>query len=389
MKKLLTIFAGIFFFLSILQIAWGLQRHLKGGLIDFTVYYNYARIFLSGRSPYGPEYTAGIPFNYPPSSFLLFAPISFLPKQTAQLVFTATSLLFFVIITNHLIKLFIKSKPTRLLLLILLMQNFPTKFTLVTGQVNLIVLSVLTISFATDKNNKETLSGIFWGIASMLKLTPLSLGLYFIIRKRYKALIVGLSLFILGNAVILTVSPQSIYYFRHHLPVLLASTGLTTTLYDQSIRAFLARIGFFQASIVSNIFTTVIILFSTWKYLAAKLAKSVFFIHLTDLTYFSVILAATTIGNSFAWQHHFVFLFPGFISESVYLLRGFNITEGVKNKKIRGFLLLVSAILVGYHIPDISHPPTTNPFFIYHTLMGAFILIGLLITQPSLLKARS
>ena len=95
------------------------------------------------------------------------------------------------------------------------------------------------------------------------------------------------------------------------------------------------------------------------------------FAPLTSLRFFSLLLALTTIGHSYAWQHHFVTLIPGFIAESVYLMK--------KKNTLRGFLLLASAILVGYHFPDISHPPTTNPILISHTLVGALVLIGLLV----------
>src|SRR3989337_1678254 len=113
-RLLFLLSSALLLYLSILQIVFGLTKHLNSGLIDFDVYHRYGQILLSGRSPYGPEFTEGIPFNYPPSSFILFAPLSFFPLKSASLLFTAFSLLFFFISSYLLLKRFFPSKPIRL-----------------------------------------------------------------------------------------------------------------------------------------------------------------------------------------------------------------------------------------------------------------------------------
>lgn len=360
--KIVFAFSTLLLFLAILQITFGLEKHLRSGLIDFAVYYRYGQILLSGRSPYGPQYTSGIPFNYPPSSFMIFAPLSSLPFLSASVIFTAISFLSFIICTYTLLRVIFPRKPIRFLLLTLLIQNFPVKFTLVTGQVNLLVLSLLLLSFLFDQKKRPLLSGLLWGTACALKLTPITLGLFFLLQKKYSSLLSGLLLFAAANLFFLLSTPGSLFYFTSHLPHLLSKTGAITTLYDHSLRAFLARLGVSHNAFWSNII--VLILFCL---IFLKLSQ------LSNLVFFSLILIVTTIGNSFAWQHHFVLTLPGFIAASAFIYR---------KKRLPYFLLtLSSAILVGMHFKDIAHPPTTNPFIISHALIGSLILFGLLLTQ--------
>src|SRR3990172_2721336 len=331
-RHLVQILSVLFLYLAILQIIFGLEVQLRNGLIDFEVYYRYGKILTSGRSPYGPEFTQGIPFNYPPSSFILFATLSFINPLSASLLFTGSSILFFLLTAYSVLKNYFPSKPVRFLILALLFQNFPLKFTLVTGQVNLFVLSFLFLAFLNDRKNKPFLSSIYWSLACMLKLTPVTLSLYFLLRKKYLTLLSGLFIFAGANVFFLFLSPRSLYYLTVHLPVL-----FIVLLFILIIRKFTS---------------------------------------LGNLSFFSLILITTVIGTPFAWQHHYILTFPGFIAASIRIYRTRFLSPGYR---IRFLLTLVSAVLVGMHFRDITRPPTSNPFIISHALIGSLILFGLLL----------
>lgn len=361
----LAFFPAFLTFLALIQITVSLTSHLQTGLIDFNIYHQYGQILLSGRSPYGPEFTEGIPFNYPPSSFILFAPLAFLPLKTATLIFTSFSLLFFIITGNIFLKNLFPSKITRCILLVLLLQNFPVKFTLVTGQVNLIVLSLLLMAFVYDQKNRPVIAGVLWGLAVAVKLTPLVLILYFLLRKKYLAILTGALLILFSNLFFVAIQPQNIYYLGTHLPSLLEKSGFVTTFYDQSLRAFISRLGLESDVFLSNVIIILLFILVIWNFWTKESP-------LRNLIFFSQILLITTIGNSFAWQHHFVLTFPAAIVASRLALN--------KKSWLYFSLIFSSAILIGSHIPDISHPPTTNPFFVSHTLMGTLLLILILLT---------
>src|SRR3989338_2533284 len=364
-RHLVQILSALFLYLAILQIIFGLEVQLRNGLIDFEVYYRYGKILTSGRSQYGPEFTQGIPFNSPPSSFILFATLSFINPLSASLLFTGSSILFFLLTAYSVLKNYFPSKPVRFLILALLFQNFPLKFTLVTGQVNLFVLSFLFLAFLNDRKNKPFLSSIYWSLACMLKLTPVTLSLYFLLRKKYLTLLSGLFIFAGANVFFLFLSPRSLYYLTVHLPVLLTKTGSVTTLYDHSLRAFLARVGF-----SGNLYWSVLLIVLLFILIIRK------FTSLGNLSFFSLILMTTVIGTPFAWQHHYILTFPGFIAASIRIYRTRFLSPGYR---IRFLLTLVSAVLVGMHFRDITRPPTSNPFIISHALIGSLILFGLLL----------
>ena len=161
----------------------------------------------------------------------------------------------------------------------------------------------------------------------------------------------------------MAISPQSVYYLSSHLPGLLEKSGFVTTLYDQSLRAFLSRLSYKSDVLISFSIIMLLIILVIWNYFRRKSS-------LRNLIFFSQILLVTTIGNSFAWQHHFVLTFPAFIAASKIIYE--------KRSQTLFLIILLSALLVGYHIPDLSHPLSTNPFFVSHTLIGALILFGIL-----------
>jgi len=172
------------------------------------------------------------------------------------------------------------------------------------------------------------------------------------------------------------------------------------------MRAFLVRLGFANGKDLSNVMILILLAVISVKYLKNKASIQrmkplrqlanrpieKYKMKLNDLVFFSQILLITTIGNAFAWQHHFVFLFPGFIAATLSILRPSTNTSEVagiqgllrggiwkQNNVIKLSLLLLSAILVGMHFPDIAHPPTSNPFLISHTLMGGLALFIMLL----------
>ncbi|MBI4991213.1 DUF2029 domain-containing protein [Candidatus Gottesmanbacteria bacterium] len=380
--KFLTL---IIFLTSLLQVVFGVNKvQSRIFLIDFNVYYQATKTVYSGINPYNQAFET-VPFNYPPSSFLIFAPFTLFNQNVAQTIFTLLSLLSLLASSYFLTSLFPATSnwTMRLLITSAFLQNFPTKFTLTLGQVNLVVLLLLVLMFFFDQKKKEVWSGICFGLASMIKLTPIVLGIYFLVQKRFMALFIGVGILFLSNFLFIWRIPATASFFQSTLPQLALQTGSGASLYDQSFRAFLSRIGSVSSSYqISLIIVFALIILSIIKFKKQK----------NDLVFFSLILALTTIGSSFTWQHHLVFLFPGFVAETIYFLKLLTTSDGgpdligdsseVKELIIRGSLLLLSATLVGYHFPDIAHPPTTNPFLVSHSLMGTLILVGLLLTHP-------
>src|SRR3990167_4075866 len=146
-RSIILIFSVLLFCLSLGQLFYGLSKHISSPFVDFEVYYRAGRFFLSGLNPYSTAFPP-MPLNYPPSSLPIFALWSLLSYPDAQLILTATSFFFFLFSAVLLMQRLKIHKALILLVSALLLQAFPTKFTLVLGQVNLILLVCSFLPFS-------------------------------------------------------------------------------------------------------------------------------------------------------------------------------------------------------------------------------------------------
>jgi hypothetical protein len=167
---------------------------------------------------------------HPPAAILLALPLASLPYRDAALVWNLGSLLMLVVslylvgqglrIPFSLWSLF----PTATLLLLctpLLMQ-------LHLGQLNLVILVLLTGVWAADRSGRPLLAGTCLGIATAIKLFPGFLFLYFMLRGRWKAVIAGVvSLFLLAGLTAGLFGPEAYrYYFLVVVPRVAKFRGL-------------------------------------------------------------------------------------------------------------------------------------------------------------------
>lgn len=355
-KRKTQIFAIALFLTSLHQVIFSVGKVISGGkLVDFEIYYTYTKMFLSGNNPYAQN----VPLNYPPSALLFFTSFSLLSQKTPEVVFTTLSIIALLTSLYLLTKPSIKSLSWKLIIIALMLQSFPVKFTLGMGQINLIVLFFLSLAFINDQKNKQTMAGIYWGMAMMIKLIPCPLIIYFLVRKKLKTAAVGLTLLLSSNLAMLYFYPGMLKYFQTILPYLSSPVGKGISIYDQSLRAFFMRLGLPQSYELSIFIGIILIILAVNKYRKDH----------HDLTFYSLIIAITTIINSFAWQHHFVFVFP-------LLIAGVIMKLGKTRGNIGWFLLALSFILISFHFPNPATPSTTNPILISHTLIGTLILIG-------------
>lgn len=368
MKKI-NFLVLFFFALALGQIILGLSKVLwRTNLIDFQVYYEASQDFLHGINPYQNLYHLKIPFNYPPSAFLFFLPLVFLPLKVSQIAWLTLSFFCLAAFVWLLFRLYLPKEKLWLKVLIIsfLLQNFPTKFTLVMGQVNFLVLFLIVASFFFYLKQRDNLSGFFLGLAVAIKISPILLIIFFLTRKKLKIVISALFTFGVANFIFVFSSLGAVnYYFRTRMPSLL-QTATQGVYYDQSFLSFFFRLG--SKGMIGSIFNLaffvggVILLFFKFK----KTKDS-----LSDLRFFSLLLLLITITNSFTWQHHFVFLFPAFLSATFYLLK--------KKRPLYGLILAVAAFLVGFHFRDLEYFLLTNSIIASHGLLGALILGGLLL----------
>lgn len=270
--------------------------------------------FRSGTDPYRQLFVEkpGIPFNYPPSSIALLMPVTFFPPIVAEVLLTFLSLISLWISIRIVLKRSGQwSWGTGALFFLFATQTFPVKFTLVLGQINLIVLGLTLLAVDWYGRHLAEKRGIRWYIASALilsvgaglKLFPLYLLPLFLLRG--DVLYVALVTLCFGALNIMTSWPLTWEY------VTVVLRGLVSfgppAFYDQSIYAMLLRINgsFFHGQIP---LITVLIL-CVYAYILVRSRR-----HSRSgqslIGDAALVLALASIGNSFSWQHHLVFCYP-------------------------------------------------------------------------------
>jgi hypothetical protein len=357
----------LIFILSIGQIVINLVKTLKvKDFVDYLVYHGALEKFMSGQNPYHFLYgqlSDKIPFNYPPSSLIALLPFHFLPIKAGEVLLTIlsfTSLCLVIWLVIKLCKVKV-SLPIFLVICAFFIQTFPVKFTLILGQVNLIVLALtfLSLYFYITHTYKHSylLAIILLGLASSLKIFPLLLLPLFLLKKDYKFTFSVLGLFLILN---LIPYPKLFGEYFFNIFPKLAVGGSSPNFYDQSIYAFLFRL-------TSNTIIS--------KYLTGGLVLALFLNVLRiskkhDLVFSaSYILALFSIGNSFSWQHHLVFAYPLIL---ILLLK--NIQKN-KYSLIRLVSFLVIWIIMVLHFPDEASPLLLNPFLASYQTIIILVLL--------------
>jgi alpha-1,2-mannosyltransferase len=174
---------------------------------DFEVYYYGGnRVLQTGETGANELYAPrdGLPFTYPPFAALLFAGLALLPLGASSLIFSTTALAGAAVVAAWLSRHYFGLRSWR--------QSFsdwrfrtvalagtaailllgPWRDTFDFGQINIILMGLVLADFALYGKDRageiRWPAGLLIGIAAAIKLTPLAFGLYFLVRRDFKAL---------------------------------------------------------------------------------------------------------------------------------------------------------------------------------------------------------
>lgn len=358
----------LIFWLTVLLFGLALGQQLyklffiwqQNGFVDFKVYYEVTRTALVGGNVYSfnDKYLNNIPFNYPPTTllFLLFLPLFSQPAASLLLVFISMSSLLGTLYL--LTKMFFKPAQKWLVFFlssVLFIQFFPTKFTLTLGQINLIILFLIVLSFYFYQKKKDIFSGLFLGIATLIKIFPGFLILFFLKEKKWK--IIRSFLITCFLSVLLTVlifKPVLLSNYFGQVGSNLFFKGGELSYFDQSLNSFLLRLNLpnLWRLGLRLIFTIV----SLWIFLRTKNKA---------LSFFALIFSILIFLPSFAWFHHYVILIP---------LLMFLWSQTKKKDYLPKIILILVYLLVSFHFryPEIF--PGQNIWLSSHPFFGALIL---------------
>jgi hypothetical protein len=232
---------------------------------DFTAFYLYAKVAVSGHDYYSPEHfhtvfsTLSLPaldysgfieeivnvgFLYPPPTILLFTPLGFLSYHTALIAWSIFNLFIALGCIYLAYNLFLKKYKLKGLMLVaaLFFLFSPVRETFYFSQTNFVLLFLLLLMY---KYRDKKFAGILLPLALFTKPYMIVFGLIFILKKQWKTVIY----FIAGSIVITGITfllfgkePFLSYIFNNpskRLPVWVFSEGI-----NQSLHAVLLRLNF-------------------------------------------------------------------------------------------------------------------------------------------------
>lgn len=332
---------------------------------DFDTYYFGVRTFLHGGNPYFGTQQNGLAFLYPPPALLLLLPLSLLPLALASKAFTIASLGCLIASITLLFRgLKLKAFSLVGIFLIILVANFfPLKFTLGMGQINNVVLLLVSVFLFNYLKGREQLAGVFLGLSLAIKLTPVLLIVYLVVQRRWAVLLgVAAPVVVVSTVTMLLVKPSITSYFLHtSLPAL--ANSWKGDYYNQAFSGWLMR------DVASPMLRDVL------RLLFAGLLPTVTFFLVwkgghdrrSTLLGVSAVLTLGLMVNSFSWQHHYVWLL-------VPLLATFAVIRQ-DHLSWRYYLVLgLSYILMAINLanPNMVAVPLQS-----HVLYGALLLYGL------------
>ena len=170
---------------------------VKGDMIDFEVNYQAGKRLRAGESLYQVK-DGHFMFKYLPSSALLYLPLSFIPLDAAKAIWYF-AVIFCLVSIVYTSKKLIPQKRGKGVYLFVLPPVILAKFflrELQLGQINAVITTVLLLMIwfmAIGKTEKTSMNeiwmGILWGLAVALKPYALIFFPYFLLKKKWKALL--------------------------------------------------------------------------------------------------------------------------------------------------------------------------------------------------------
>ncbi len=175
--------------------------HIRKDMSDFGVYYAGGTRILKGETLYRAS-DGHLQFKYAPASALFFVGLAALPYEAAKAVWYLLSLCFFFIVVRSGLKLLPPARIRKGLLLtlgFLVIAKYLAR-ELELGQVNLLILFLLGITATSLRDGRQIPAGITTGLSLFLKPYAVMFLPYFLIKKKWKALLAAFATACVGFA---------------------------------------------------------------------------------------------------------------------------------------------------------------------------------------------
>jgi alpha-1,2-mannosyltransferase len=387
--------------LAVVAVRWGLfvaQAALNAqGRFDFATYYAaaaalrgnlHANIYDVGVLARSSATGTVLPYTYPPLFALLLSPFTLLSFKTLArlwLVGNAAVWLGVALLLARELRLLLGSRlaaqpraaspsvvvrlrswlsddPAPLVALAvsatLCLTFAPAAQTLLTGQINFLMLLPLALIPWLTRTGHERWVGVCVALAAMLKLTPAVLIAYLLLRRRWEAALAALAT-LLGLTLIslVAVGPGTLFAFiPQALQVGAGDAGLG---HNQALFAPLALAAGSAGKVVTLLGWLVLAAFALWLgrrlWRAPRLTVPTGATSAVENACYAIALCAMLLLSPTAWVHHYVWLLPaaalalGLAGRDLMGAWG---TAEARTAALRLALVVAAAVALGLTLPD-------------------------------------
>lgn len=372
---------------AVLFLAWGVNCLVFGiptvdpwipYRIDLDVYRLGAQVFRDGGDLYGvlPDTAVGanLPFTYPPIAAVLFVPLTFLSFDLANVIFTLVTLAALLVVVLLVVREVLDRRLAEaawvaVALASVLMWIIPVRETIEFGQVNVVLMALVVIDVLAGRG--RWWQGSLVGLALAIKLTPAVFLAYFLARRDWRALLVGI-----GSALVYTgigfliTWDASVQYWSETLsdPTRIGELSYVS---NQSLNGLLNRLWLGEST------TTLL-----WFGICAVLGlSSLLLMHLLcrrghDVVAMLVMGIYALLASPVSWAHHWVWLVPALI---VLLALGLR-TPGATGVLLLGMTALGVLVFYSQGIWHVEpEPSAAAPWEAWESAVGnSYVIWGIL-----------
>ena len=328
-----------------------------------------------------------LPFTYPAFSALLFALVGWMNWTVLRIFWQLASVAAVAYLVYATLRLLGRigpgsarpiRQPTGLVVSVTAVGLWlePVRTTFNYGQINLF-LAALLLSGAVG--SRSWWQGTTVGLAAGIKLVPAITGLYYLLQRRFAAVLWAIGIFAATVALSLAVLPQQTWRYFSELIFDPGRTGPVWSAINQSWRGALARLAGHEVTVIWTVACLVTLVLGIWA--------TVLCLRAGDPT--GAFLAVQLVGllvSPISWSHHWVWVLPVLVWAFAGPYRGSWAARGVAIGWLVGCYSYVVPILIVAQGPGI--PPASRPG--WQSWLGlAYVVLGMATLLVMGLLARS
>ena len=280
-------------------------------MVDLAVYVDGARHLTDGTLYDFFSEPLHLPFTYPPFSAMIFLPLTWLPWTLLRILWQIASFGAIGVMAYSTLRLLGRAGPKApsplrhvrgivVTITALGLWLEPVRTTFNYGQINLFLAALL---LAGAVAGKEWMAGFSVGISAGVKLTPAITGLYYLLQRRWSAVIWSVVFFVATIGVALVVLPDETVRYFTKLIFDPGRTGPVWSAINQSLRGAIARLAGQDLTslwLVAAAAAGLLGLWVTWVCLKAGDRAAAFLaVQFTGL-----------LISPISWSHHWVWVLP-------------------------------------------------------------------------------